>query len=178
MIRFGSTFRNLSSFGIFNIGSLVYILLALGVLVLILLLLVILLYGKVNQQRKRLDSFTMGNDGKTLEQDIISIIEDNKFLKINTESNQRELKALSKRLEYAYQKVGLVKYDAFHQMGGQLSFSLCLLDERDNGFIINSVHSTEGCYVYTKEIKAGTSALDLGDEEAEALEIALGEKIN
>ena len=71
--------------------------------------------------------------------------------------------------------MGLVKYDAFRQMGGQLSFCLCLLDDNNNGFIINSVHSTEGCYSYTKEIKAGESILDLGAEEAEALTIALGE---
>ena len=70
---------------------------------------------------------------------------------------------------------GLVKYDAFNQMGGQLSFSLALLDENNNGFIINSVHSSEGCYSYTKEIKLGQCAIDLGAEEAEALSIAMGE---
>ena len=59
-------------------------------------------------------------------------------------------------------------------MGGQLSFSLCLLNENNNGFIINSVHSTDGCYSYTKEIKNGESTISLGTEEAEALEIATG----
>ena len=71
--------------------------------------------------------------------------------------------------------MGLVKYDAFRQMGGQLSFSLALLDENHNGFIINSVHSTEGCYSYTKEIKNGECKISLGQEEAEALAIAMGE---
>ncbi len=71
--------------------------------------------------------------------------------------------------------MGLIKYDAFHQMGGQLSFSLALLDEYNNGFIINSVHSTDGCYSYTKEIKNGESLITLGKEEAEALAIAMGE---
>ena len=69
--------------------------------------------------------------------------------------------------------MGLVKYDAFQQMGGQLSFSLALLDENDNGFIINSVHSAEGCYSYTKEIKNGVCSLTLGDEEKKALDIAM-----
>ena len=76
----------------------------------------------------------------------------------------------------AYQKRGLIKYDAFQQMGGQLSFSLALLDENNTGFIINSVHSTEGCYSYTKEIRNGTSAIDLSAEEAEALAMAMGNK--
>ena len=86
-------------------------------------------------------------------------------LKENTENNKKDISNLYRKLESAYQKIGLVKYDAFNQMGGQLSFSLALLDENNNGFIINSVHSTEGCYSYTKEIKNGISALSLGKEE-------------
>lgn len=70
--------------------------------------------------------------------------------------------------------MGIVKYDAFSQMGGQLSFCIALLDENDNGFIINSVHSTEGCYTYTKEIKNGECKITLGTEEAEAMAIAMG----
>ena len=78
-----------------------------------------------------------------------------------------------KKLESTFQKVGIVKYDAFNQMGGQLSFSLALLDENDNGFVLNSVHSAEGCYSYTKEIKNGMCEISLGDEEREALNIAM-----
>lgn len=78
-----------------------------------------------------------------------------------------------RKFESAFQKVGIVKYDAFNQMGGQLSFSLALLDENDNGFILNSVHSSEGCYSYTKEIKEGLCEISLGDEEKKALDIAM-----
>ena len=59
-------------------------------------------------------------------------------------------------------------------MGGQLSFSLALLDENDNGFILNSVHSTEGCYSYTKEVKNGQCSISLGEEEKQALDMAMG----
>ena len=48
-----------------------------------------------------------------------------------------------------------------------------LLDENDNGFILNSVHSTEGCYSYTKEIKNGLCDISLGEEEKQALDIAM-----
>ena len=117
-----------------------------------------------------------GREGKSLEQDIIDLFEDNKLLKASTEKNKKNIRVITKKVESSFQKMGLVKYDAFHQMGGQLSFCLCMLDDNNNGFIINSVHSTEGCYSYTKEIKAGESAIDLGTEEAEALSIALGEQ--
>ena len=58
-------------------------------------------------------------------------------------------------------------------MGGMLSFSLALLNDQNNGFIINSVHSSDGCYSYTKEIKDGISEISLGEEEKKALDIAL-----
>ena len=59
-------------------------------------------------------------------------------------------------------------------MGGQLSFSLALLNENNDGFVLNSVHSTDGCYSYTKEIKNGESAISLGEEEKLALDKAMG----
>ena len=103
------------------------------------------------------------------------LYEDNKFLKITVEKNKNDIRKLYKKLESAFQKFGLVKYDAFRQMGGQLSFSLALLDENNNGFLINSVHSTEGCYSYTKEIKQGECSISLSEEEVKALELAMGE---
>ena len=111
----------------------------------------------------------------SLEQDIAGLCEDNKLLKNMADKNKKDIRNLYKRLESSYQKLGIVKYDAFNQMGGQLSFSLALLDENNNGFIINSVHSTEGCYSYTKEIKNGVCSISLGEEEAEALAMAMGE---
>lgn len=145
------------------------------VLLLIVLVMLIVQIKKTNKLKNRLDKFVLGKDGKSLEQEIIAIIEDNKFLKGSTEKNKKDIRTLYKNMESAFQKMGLVKYDAFNQMGGQLSFCLALLDENNNGFIINSVHSTEGCYSYTKEIKLGESVIDLGKEEEEALAMAMGE---
>ena len=70
--------------------------------------------------------------------------------------------------------MGLEKYDAFNEMGGKLSFSVCLLDNRDNGFILNAMHTREGCYTYIKEIIDGNSIVVLSAEEQKALDAALG----
>lgn len=153
-----------------------YILIGMLAMILVLLILIIVQMVQTSKLKKRLNRFLMGNDGMSMEQDIISLIEDNKFLKIDADKNKKEMRELRRKFEHSYQKMGLVKYDAFQQMGGQLSFSLCLLDDNNNGFIINSVHSAEGCYSYTKEIKAGESSLLLGEEEKEALEIAMSQK--
>ena len=98
--------------------------------------------------------------------------------KLVTMLNQKEvslIKKIFKNMESTFQKVGIVKYDAFQQMGVQLSFSLALLDEKNNGFIINSVHSSEGCYSYTKRIINGDSQIALSNEEKVAVERAMGE---
>lgn len=153
-----------------------YLLIAVAVLAVLMIVVIILLSVQINKSgklKKRLDLFLIGSDGMSLEQDIVELCEDNKFLKNSTEKNRKDIRNLYKRMETAFQKMGLVKYDAFNQMGGQLSFCLALLDENNNGFILNSVHSTEGCYSYTKEIKNGTCAISLGTEEAEALDMAM-----
>ena len=90
-------------------------------------------------------------------------------------------------MQYTFQKVGIVKYDAFHEMGGKLSFALCMLDKVNNGYIINVMHSNNGCFAYIKEVVDGKSYIELGDEEKQALQQAvagrmgdadLGRKIN
>ena len=154
--------------------DLTYFFLAAYALILILLICVIVQAVKIGRLTKRYRKFMSGKNAASLEQDIEGIYEDNKFLKASTEKNRKDIHALYRKLENAYQKVGIVKYDAFNQMGGQLSFSLALLDENDNGFILNSVHSTDGCYSYTKEVKNGTCEISLGDEEKKALDIAMG----
>ena len=58
-------------------------------------------------------------------------------------------------------------------MGGKLSFSLALLSQTNEGFIINAMHSCEGCYTYIKEIIDGNSVITLSEEEQEALDMAL-----
>ena len=164
----------LQSIGLGNL-DIAYLFLILLVFIVVLFIIIILQMKKLNRLQKRLSKFMTGKDAKSLEKDIVGLYEDNKFLKINVDKNKKDIRTLYKNMEHAFQKIGLIKYDAFQQMGGKLSFSLALLDENNNGFILNSVHSTEGCYTYTKEIKSGECAISLGEEEQQALDMAIGE---
>jgi hypothetical protein len=164
----------LQSIGLGNL-DIAYLFLILLVFIVVLFVIIILQMKKLNRLQKRLSKFMTGKDAKSLEKDIVGLYEDNKFLKINVDKNKKDIRTLYKNMEHAFQKIGLIKYDAFQQMGGKLSFSLALLDENNNGFILNSVHSTEGCYTYTKEIKNGECAISLGEEEQQALDMAIGE---
>ena len=153
-----------------------YVLIGMAVLILVLFVMVIVLIVQLSNLKKRYAKFMKGKDGKSLEKDIAALYEDNRFLKSSAEKDRKDIKLLFKKMEAAFQKVGIVKYDAFQQMGGKLSFSLALLNEKNDGFIINSVHSSDGCYSYTKEIRGGQSEISLGNEEKVALDIAMGEE--
>ena len=160
-----------------NLGiDLGIVLIILIILMIIFIILIIWLMIKNNRLNNKLNSFMSGRDGASLEKNIYALYEDNKMLKEHMMKHRKDINNLYKKHGSAFQKMGLVKYDAFHQMGGQLSFSLALLDENNNGFIINSVHSTDGCYSYTKRITAGECKLALGKEEEEALSRAMEEK--
>ncbi len=148
----------------------------LAILLVISIVLIVLLFMKINQINRRLRIFMSGKDGISLEESITTLEGDTAFLKDYAARSKKEIRNLYKRMETTYQKMGMVKYDAFHQMGGQLSFSLALLDEHNNGFLINSVHSTDGCYSYTKAIVNGECELALGKEEQQALDIAKAKK--
>lgn len=164
----------LQSIGLGNL-DIAYLFLILLIFIVVLFIIIILQMKKLNRLQKRISKFMIGKDAKSLEKDIVGLYEDNKFLKINVDKNKKDIRTLYKNMEHTFQKIGLIKYDAFQQMGGKLSFSLALLDENNNGFILNSVHSTEGCYTYTKEIKSGECAISLGEEEQQALDMAIGE---
>ena len=153
--------------------DLTYLFIVSYALILILIIMVIVQAVKLSKLSKKYKKFMTGKNAKSLEKDIIGLYEDNRFIKASTEKNKSDIRFLYKKLASTFQKVGIVKYDAFNQMGGQLSFSLALLDENNSGFILNCVHSTEGCYSYTKEIRNGSCDISLGEEEREALDIAM-----
>ena len=151
-----------------------YVLIGMLVLIFVLLVLMVIQFSRLNKLQKKYMKFMKGKDAKSLEQDIEGLYDDNDYIKQEAEKNRKDIREIQKRMEYCYQKLGVVKYDAFSQMGGQLSFCLALLNEKDDGFILNSVQSSEGCYTYTKEVKKGECAITLGEEEKKALDQAMG----
>ena len=145
-----------------------YIIIGLAALVLILIILMIINVVQMSKLKKSYKIFMKGKNAKNLEDTLIKRLNQVDDL-INANS------ANEKNMQRTYQKMGLVKYDAFNEMGGKLSFSLAMLDVKNNGFIINAMHTREGCYTYIKEIIDGNSVIVLSGEEQEALNNAMGE---
>ena len=150
-----------------------YIIIGLCGVLLILFILTIVNIVQMKKLKKNYRIFMSGKDAKTLEDTLIQRLDQVDSLLESNEENDSNIKVLSKNMQRTYQKMGLIKYDAFHEMGGKLSFSLAMLDMRNNGFIINAMHTREGCYTYIKEIIDGNSVIVLSEEEQEALKRAM-----
>lgn len=168
-----SNFLTMIGLGGIDIG---YILAGIAAALLVVLVLLVVLLVKYSKLQKRYRKFMRGKDAASLEDDMHKVFEEMKAFKVSTDQNTKDIHVLYKDMEHTFQKLGVVKYDAFQQMGGKLSYSLALLDGKNNGFIINSVHSSEGCYSYTKEVKNAASSISLGAEEEEALHIAMAKQ--
>ena len=151
-----------------------------GIIIIVMLVLIVVLFFwiisvhmKYSRMRVSYLSFMKGKDGKSLEEIINDKFEELEELSEETMKNRAEIQKIRRDMLSNFQKVGILKYDAFHEMGGKLSFALTLLDGNNNGYIINSMHSREGCYNYIKEIVKGASYIELSEEEAESLERAI-----
>lgn len=151
----------------------VYIIIGLVVLSIVFLIISIVNSAKCSSLKKKYNAFMQGKDGKSLEDDILFRLEQIDELIESNAANERNIDLIFKRLQKTFQKYGMVKYDAFDEMGGKLSFTLAMLNERNDGYVLNVVHSREGCFSYVKEIIAGNPILSLSPEEQEALEDAL-----
>lgn len=79
---------------------------------------------------------------------------------------------MDKTMKSNIQKVGLIRYNPFDEMGGNLCFALALLDGSDNGVVLNGIHSRTGSFTYAKPIELGVSTYMLSDEEIKAVEMA------
>jgi hypothetical protein len=143
------------------------------IMILVFFIILIVLFLKYSRLKVSYEAFMSGRQAQSLESEILSLFNDIDRIKKITEKNKRDISFIIDDLKETYQRVGIVKYDAFKEMGGKLSFSIALLNDNKTGFILNSVHSSDGCYVYTKEIVDGKSSVSLGDEEKKALMLAL-----
>ena len=151
-----------------------YLIIGLAVLTLALMILTLVCFSQYRKLYRRYDMFMRGKDAETLEDIILDLMDEAVVRQATDKESRDQLKSLTRQVRASYQKIGIVKYNAFKGMGGNLSFVIALLDDNNSGFILNSVHSREGCYLYMKDVEKGSTDVLLGAEEKEALERALG----
>jgi hypothetical protein len=90
---------------------------------------------------------------------------------------ERRMRAAEDRLDGCVAHRSLVRYDAYGEMSGHQSSSVALLDERQSGVVISSIHHRDSARVYVKQIVAGEAELELSPEEQEAVDTALRTRV-
>ena len=146
------------------------------ILFLILLIMQIRLMGKFKKLYRTYDRFMRGKDMESMEETVLAQFERIEALEKSNEEKDRQIESIFENLQHVYQKTGLVKYDAFREMSGKLSYAVALLDKEDNGILVNSMYSREGCYSYVKTIVGGKCSIEMSEEEQESLKIAVNKE--
>ena len=113
----------------------------------------------------------LGN-GSNLDEMLRDYLKDVKEIKQDNSEIKAYYTKLDSDISSCIQKVGLVRYNAFRDVGSDLSFAIALLDGNDTGVVLNGLYGSDSSNIYAKPIKGGTSTYQLSDEEQYALEIA------
>lgn len=152
-----------------------FIFIGMFVVIIILLILILVNKSKLKKLEEKYETFMRGSDAQSLEATILEKFDDIDELKEQNEIKTQLIKKIQENFQVVYQKIGIVKYDAFQEMGGNISFVLVLLNKENTGFMLNAMHSRDGCYTYMKEIIKGESFIELAEEEKQALEQAINQ---
>lgn len=154
-----------------NLGiDIEYLILAMLIILAILLVFAMVMVIKFNQLNEKYHEFMRGSSGRSLEERILGRFKELNNLKGQMNDTIDRVKLLEDARDTSFKKIALKRYDAFSEMGGKLSYSLCLLNDDNDGFIMTSMHNREGCYTYVKEVIKGNTFMVLSDEEKEVLE--------
>ena len=152
------------------------IIIGLGAVVAVGLVVVILLYMRIRRTENECALLLTGNQGKNF----VEIVNDNidrvEALNVEVEELSESYGAVLRRMAGAMQHVGVVRFDAFRDLGGLLSFAVAMLDDRGNGIVISSIYGRSESRTYTKPIVERNSSYELSPEEREAIRLAMQSK--
>lgn len=149
-------------------------LIILSAICILLLIGFIIMIIRLNNINKRYRQFLNKlGDGKNIEEDL----ENYMYRVERVEKQNAELgnyvKNIDQDLTKCIQKIGIVRYNAFKDTGSDLSFTLALLDEKNNGVVLNGIYSREMSNIYAKPVESGKSNYTLSEEEEQAIQIAV-----
>jgi hypothetical protein len=154
---------------------LVYIVLGLGILNILFFILLILNGSKMKKIQKKYEKF-MSKDNVDLEELLIQYTKKITTLLQNEKDILSTIKQIEDKQALCLQKVGMIRYKAIANTGADLSFAIALLDQQNNGVVLNGIYSRDGSYTYAKPIKEGKSTYTLSEEEEQALDQAINKK--
>lgn len=148
-----------------------------GILVIVLFLGMCVILIRIANLNKRYQQFMkkLGN-GRNIEEDL-----ENYMYRVEKVEKQNAdiisfCKGLEEDVTTCIQKIGIVRYNAFKDTGSDLSFALAMLDEKNNGVVLNGIYSREMSNIYAKPVENGKSKYTISEEEQEAIDRAINSK--
>lgn len=149
------------------------------IITIILVLLVMILMAKLSSLNKKYKKFLekLGN-GNNIEEDLETYMYRVEKVEKQNAEIANYVKTLDEDLTRCIQKVGIVRYNAFKDTGSDLSFTLALLDEHNDGVVLNGIYSREMSNIYAKPVKNGESSYTMSEEEKMAVQKAINSEGN
>ncbi|MCY6372260.1 DUF4446 family protein [Clostridium ganghwense] len=146
-----------------------YITIALMCTIIILLIVTIVIFKSLNKLEIRYRKLTRGINNKNLEEIVTKYLDNIDEVKADTEIIKNQQEELDKKFKKSIQKVAILRYKAFEDVGSDLSFSVALLNDNNDGVVITGIYGRSDSTVYAKPIDKGISRYDLSEEEEEVL---------
>ena len=138
----------------------------------------VILHIRLGSLKKKYDFFMQGDNGASLERKLSVEVSEIRDAAKGLETMMTEQAAIRNIQSNTIQKIGFIKYNAFENIGNDLSFALTLLDGNNNGICISSIYGRNESRIFSKPIVKGKSLVSLSQEELESLNEALGERTN
>ena len=157
----------------FILNNVQYFIIGLTLIFLMALIVFININIKLAKMTKRYRRLMTGMDGSNIERLLMGHIDEVRDVvkQVNELSQQCQDNQIV--LNKCLQKVGVVRFSAFEGVGSDLSYAIALLDENNNGVVLNGIYSREISNIYAKPIENGKSTYTLSDEEQKAIERAI-----
>jgi len=152
----------------------IYITIALAVVIIILIIILASLSKKLNELKRRYEFF-MGNNRRPeygLEEMLKSHISECRSVNEQCGKILEKMDKLEENMDFCIQKTGVIRYNPFNEAGGNLSFSIALLDAENNGAVITGLYGRTGSFTYAKPVENGLSSYKLSLEEKQAIKKA------
>lgn len=148
----------------------IYISFMINILLIIITTINVVMLTKIN--KKYIQFMKKLGNGNNIDEMLRSYLRDVKEIKQDNAEIKAYYTKLDNDIASCIQKVGIVRYNAFRDVGSDLSFAIALLDRNDTGVVLNGLYGSDSSNIYAKPIKNGISKYQLSEEEKYAIEIA------
>lgn len=163
----------------FNISNELIILIGVNFLIILILFFMILSSKKkIKKLKNKYHKFMNGLSGANIEEVLEDCIDKTNGVIGKNKELEYQLNTIKRNMYYCVQKIGVVRYNAFDNVGSDLSFSIALMDNNDDGVVLSSLYSRESSSTYAKPLSGGKSKHALSAEEIKAIDLARKEHIS